>query len=224
MFLSCNIFNSLIYNVTYNLSIAADTWRGRQTRGSWSRRRRCRSAGCCSPPPGRYAGWRGGRAAPWWSWRRAAAASPRQPPYWEAHRGTTPADPHGPSLCATEEEEFKDKPKYKKAELWITNDLSRNSGFRSGSYPHLETILKKTPYLLFSISIYSPTTGLKLKINFNLSALSFLLDPDQEQIIPDPDPGKNSGSHRIRIHNTEKSYRNCRYRYLLVPPYCHIIL
>ena len=48
---------------------------------------------------------------------------------------------------------------------------------------------------------YSPkSTGLK-KIPvyvLNFSALSFLLDP--EQIIPDPDPGKSSGSDRI--HNT----------------------
>ena len=32
----------------------------------------------------------------------------------------------------------------------------------------------------------------------------FLLDPDPELIIPDPDLGKSSGSDRIRIRNTVK--------------------
>ena len=49
----------------------------------------------------------------------------------------------------------------------------------------------------FSISHYCPeSTGLNLKRNFNLSALSFLLDP--EQIFPDP--GKSSGSGFTTLH------------------------
>ena len=35
-----------------------------------------------------------------------------------------------------------------------------------------------------------------------LLALSFKRDSDPKQIIPDPEPGKNSRSNQIRIHNT----------------------
>ena len=41
-----------------------------------------------------------------------------------------------------------------------------------------------------------------LSINFDLSALLFLPDPDPKQMIPNQDPGKSSGPDRIRIQNT----------------------
>ena len=70
------------------------------------------------------------------------------------------------------------------------------------------TVLYCTCYLPFYILHYSPTLlqswvhRPKIRnTNFNLSALSFL--PDPEQIISDL--GKCSGSNRIRIHNTEFS-------------------
>ena len=70
------------------------------------------------------------------------------------------------------------------------------------------TVLYCNCYLPFYISHYSPTLlqswvhRPKIRnTNFNLSALSFL--PDPEQIISDL--GKCSGSNRIRIHNTEFS-------------------
>ena len=70
-------------------------------------------------------------------------------------------------------------------------------------------VIKHTLKLLFYFTLQSYVTkaqnqqALNYKKKFTVSALSFLLDP--EQFIPDPDPGKSSFSDRIRIrfHNTD---------------------
>ena len=65
---------------------------------------------------------------------------------------------------------------------------------------------------MYRISHYSPIVPpvqsriywpKSCKYKFNLSALSFLLDPDQ--IAPNPDPGNSSGW----IHNTASNVGGC---------------
>ena len=60
-------------------------------------------------------------------------------------------------------------------------------------------------YLPFSIQYYCPIVKTVQNSQFYIYMLfHFLLDPDPELIIPDPDLGKSSGSDRIRIRNTVK--------------------
>ena len=59
-------------------------------------------------------------------------------------------------------------------------------------------------YLPFSISYYSSTICIVQKVTVYLSALSLFAGSGSGTIIPDP--GKSSGSMRIRIRNTGKIY------------------
>ena len=115
-------------------------------------------------------------------------------------------------------------------QLWIFRvpDLDPDPGKSSGSmqiririqpilikYLYFE-IIQKHPlnsfkkknlnnYLPFSIQYYCPIVKTVQNSQFYIYMLfHFLLDPDPELIIPDPDLGKSSGSDPIRIRNTVK--------------------